>query len=196
MENKTYPRRVDGKITKEYRAWKSMKARCYAPCNKLNHNKHYQLKNIQVCDEWKNSFDCFMNDMGYAPSEKYSLDRIDNNKGYCKENCRWVTFDVQAKNRGSFNILITYNNKTMVLKDWAREYGVEYTVLRRRLKRGLSFEKAISEDPNDRLHTYNEKTQTVGEWCKEVGITRSLFYDRKHRGWSIEKILTTKHNKI
>jgi hypothetical protein len=137
-----------------------------------------------------------MNDMGYAPSEKYSLDRIDNNKGYCKENCRWVTFDVQAKNRGSFNILITYNNKTMVLKDWAREYGIEYTVLRRRLKRGLSFEEAISEDPNNRLHTYNEKTQTVKEWCEEMGITRSLFYDRKHRGWSIEKILTTKHNKI
>jgi len=196
-KNRKYPTRIDGKITKEYRAWKAMKTRCYSSCNKTNHTKNYHLNSIFVCETWIDSFDHFINDMGFAPSDKHSLDRIDNSKGYCKENCRWATMDVQSKNRGSFNIIITHNNKTMVLKDWAKELNIEYTTLRKRLLKGLSFEEAISKDPYNRQIWYNGKSQTMKEWSDELKIPKEVLYDRKHKGWSIEKMFTTKiNNKI
>ena len=84
------------KDLKEYRIWKAMKSRCYAPCLK---HLSYQQKGIIVCDEWKNSFDKFYEDMGPIPSNNHSLDRINNNGNYCKENCRWVTRSVSNFNR-------------------------------------------------------------------------------------------------
>lgn len=73
------------KDLKEYRIWKAMKSRCYSQCLK---HLSYQQKGIIVCDEWKNSFDKFYEDMGPIPSNNHSLDRINNNGNYCKENCR------------------------------------------------------------------------------------------------------------
>ena len=135
-------RKIKGIPTKEYYAWKAMKARCYAPCNK--DMGKYQKGNITVCEEWKHSYENFINDMGFAPSTKHSLDRIDTTKGYYKENCRWATTKEQANNRGNFNILITFENKTLVLKDWAAELGIKYTTLYNRLYRSkLTFENAI-----------------------------------------------------
>lgn len=135
-------RKIKGIPTKEYRAWKAMKARCYAPCNK-NMGKYQEYK-IEVSKEWKNSYETFMLDMGPAPSLEHSLDRINTKKGYCKENCRWATKKEQANNRGNFNILITFNGKTLVLKDWANLLNIKYTTLYNRLYRSkLPFEKAI-----------------------------------------------------
>ena len=130
-----------------------MKARCYAPCNK--DMGKYQKGNIIVCEEWKHSFENFINDMGFAPSTEHSLDRIDTTKGYSKENCRWATKKEQANNRGNFNILITFENKTLVLKDWAAELGIKYTTLYNRLYRSkLTFENSLTtpEEVNQRLN--------------------------------------------
>lgn len=124
-------RKINGTPTKEYAAWKGMKARCYAPCN-INMGS-YQKNNIQVCNRWLHSFDNFIEDMGFAPSKSSSLDRINNKDNYCKENCRWVEHDVQSKNRGKFNIIITYNNETKVLKDWAKHFNIKYTTLWHRI---------------------------------------------------------------
>jgi hypothetical protein len=94
-----------GKRSKEYKCWNSIKSRC------LN-CKHKQFKNyggrgITICDEWLNSFETFLKDMGLAttkaiglaPSKAHSLDRIDNARGYSKENCRWATNQQQAINQ-------------------------------------------------------------------------------------------------
>lgn len=136
-------RKIEGKPTKEYQAWKAMKARCYAPCNK--NMGTYQKNKIQVCEEWLHSFENFIRDVGLAPTKKHSLDRINNKKDYCKENCRWVEHKIQVKNRGSFNIVITYNNKTKVLKDWAKYFNIKYTTLRHRIVNlNLSLEEALT----------------------------------------------------
>jgi hypothetical protein len=83
----------------EYRAWSHMKERCNNP-----RQKHYYLyggRGITVCDRWK-VFSNFYKDMGLRPTNKHSLDRIDNNSGYSPDNCRWTNQLVQTVNR-SFN---------------------------------------------------------------------------------------------
>ena len=83
------------KNTKIYQTWKSMKARCFS--NKVA-KKDYADKGIMVCKQWS-SFLQFYKDMGDKPAPEYSIDRIDNNKGYCPHNCRWATKHTQSVNR-------------------------------------------------------------------------------------------------
>ena len=82
--------------TRTYNSWVSMKDRCY-----YTKHKDYALyggRGITVCPRWRRSFLNFLEDMGERPPNK-TLDRIDNDKGYCKSNCRWSTPQVQVMNR-------------------------------------------------------------------------------------------------
>lgn len=79
-----------------YKVWDSMIQRCYNIEN--SHHGDYGGRGITVCEEWKVDFSNFIKDMGEKP-KNLTLDRIDNNKGYFKENCRWVTMKVQNRNR-------------------------------------------------------------------------------------------------
>ena len=147
MRKGIYRGKTDGKITKEYRAWKAMKARCYAKCNE-NMGKYKKL-NIEVCDRWLNSFVNFIDDMGVAPGPEYTLDRIDSTKDYSPDNCRWATWKTQSANRAGFNRVYTYNGETMVLKHWAEKLGIKYTSLYQRIFRSkMTFEEAINYKAN------------------------------------------------
>lgn len=81
----------------EYQSWKAMIQRCTNP--KAQGYEYYGGRGITVCSPWLNSFEEFYADMGLRPSNGYSIDRIDNNKGYYKENCRWATSAEQNKNK-------------------------------------------------------------------------------------------------
>lgn len=83
------------KNTKLYQTWKSIKARCFS--NKKA-KLDYASRDIMVCKQWS-SFLQFYKDMGDKPSEKHSIDRIDNDKGYCPHNCRWATSYEQSINK-------------------------------------------------------------------------------------------------
>lgn len=132
---------MNKKTLKEYRIWKAMKARCYAPSNR--NMGHYQDRGIQVCEEWRHNFDAFMRDMGPIPGPEYSIDRIDPYKDYTPDNCRWLTMKDQQKNRSNCRYF-TYNNRTECLKEWARIFGVKYTTLYMAITRdGRSFEEAV-----------------------------------------------------
>ena len=175
---------------KEYRIWKSMKSRCYSACHKKS---SYQQKGIIVCDEWKNSFDKFYKEMGPILSNNHSLDRINNDGNYCKENCRWATAEIQTKNRGNFNLNYEYNGKTLCLKDWAKEFNIKYTTLYLRIyQEKLTFEEAINREKRaNKIYSIQGHTGTIYQLCEIFGIKPRIVYDRVHYGWDIEKAIIT-----
>lgn len=91
---------IDGKPTKQYRRWLAMRQRCNNPNNKAY--KNYGARGITVCDEWNSSFQAYFDYVskldGYG-REGMTLDRIDNDKGYCPGNVRWATKSEQEKNK-------------------------------------------------------------------------------------------------
>jgi hypothetical protein len=127
--------------TKFYKLWNGIIDRCENPTSSSYHN--YGAKGITVCTEWHKyeNFKEWALANGYK--EGLSIDRIDNNKGYYPENCRWVTFQEQQNNKKD-NHYITYNNKTMSLGDWARELKCERATIYARLQRGWTEEEAVS----------------------------------------------------
>lgn len=108
-----------------------MKFRCY---NKNNPDyKYYGLKGIKICSEWLEDFKTFY-DWSLANGYKKGLtiDRINVNGNYEPSNCRWVSWKVQQNNRSN-NHLITYNNQTHTLSEWANLLNMPVSRLVRRL---------------------------------------------------------------
>lgn len=127
--------------TAEYQTWLGFKKRCNNPKNKGY--KNYGGRGIIVCDRWLHSFENFFEDMGYRPSPKHSLDRIENNKGYYKENCRWATRKEQNNNQRS-NVKITFKNTTLNIAQWADTLNINASTIRARIRKGWGLEKAVS----------------------------------------------------
>lgn len=123
--------KAGGKKITEYYAWHSMKDRCLREKHPCYHR--YGGRGITVCDRWVNSFQNFLDDMGFKPYKKATLDRVDNNKGYYKENCRWVDFSVQNNNRSN-NVFISYKDKTLSKAQWARLLKIEPTNFQNQIK--------------------------------------------------------------
>lgn len=88
----------------EYTSWIEMRRRCY---NTKRHNySEYGGRGIKVCRRWKTSFENFLADMGDKPNKNYSIDRIDVNKNYTEENCKWSDSLEQCHNRRCSNSYI------------------------------------------------------------------------------------------
>lgn len=111
-----------------YNTWNLMRSRCNTESNKLY--KFYGGRGISVCEEWKN-FDKFVEDMGSSYSEGLTLDRVDNNGDYSKENCRWATKKEQANNRRS-NRIIEHDGTSMTIAQWAELSGLKPSTFRQR----------------------------------------------------------------
>ena len=167
----------------------SMKQRCYNPNAKSY--KHYGGRGIVICDEWLSSSKTFYNwsnDNGYK--EGLTIDRIDNNKGYSPENCRWVSAKVQANNKRN-NRVITYKGETKTLAEWCEVLDLDYDVIEHRLSRSnWNAEKAFNTRKNAYIIMidYNGKSQSLYKWSKELKIPYNTLYSRfVEMGWSVEK---------
>lgn len=87
---------VGGKESRTYSSWRSMLKRCYDP--RSNGYERWGGRGIAVCDSWRESFANFLADMGERP-EGMTLDRIDNDRNYEPDNCRWATWSEQRRNQ-------------------------------------------------------------------------------------------------
>lgn len=144
--------------TRLYRIWNGIKNRCFN--ENIPKYKNYGNRGIFVCDEWKNDFMSFYNwsmDNGY--DDNLSIDRIDYNGNYEPNNCRWITNKEQSRNKRNNN-LITYNNETHCISEWAEILGFKSNDIYRRLKLGWCVEK-IFNTPIKELKTNNVKAYQV-----------------------------------
>lgn len=132
--------------TDTYTVWAQMKARCLNP----NHRSfpRYGGRGIEVCQKWMD-FQGFLEDMGEKPIGKFSLDRIDNNGSYCKENCRWTDSKTQSNNKGN-NHTLTVNGISRTVTEWAEAFDISPITLRSRLRAGWDVNKALTYPVNAR----------------------------------------------
>lgn len=126
--------------TRVYSIWDKMKARCYNP--KQKGYERYGGRGIRVCDRW-HDFQNFLEDMGEPPTDRHSIDRIDNDGNYEPGNCRWATPKEQANNMSTTTFL-EFDKERLSLSDWAEKTGINKKILAGRLRDGWSVEKALS----------------------------------------------------
>lgn len=124
-----------------YRTWHGMKQRCLNP-NAVAY-EHYGGRGITICDEW----------LEYEPFHRWalangyrkglSIERIDVDGNYEPSNCTWIARNRQTENTRRSRP-VTFRGETKILKHWARDLGLPAKLLRNRLNRGWSVEKAFS----------------------------------------------------
>lgn len=122
-----------------YHCWEAIKQRCLNP--KCKSFPSYGGRGINLDKKWL-TFEGFYEDMGDIPNGK-TIDRINNDGNYCKENCKWSTDQEQMNNRRVCKYL-TYNGKTQSVSNWARELNINRHRLYSRLRLGWSTERALT----------------------------------------------------
>ncbi len=184
----------DSKI-RFYHIWESMKTRSTNPNNK------YYKKGIRICNEWlvyetfkKDMYDSYLKHAQLHGEENTTIDRINTNGNYELSNCRWATYQEQAKNRNS-NIWISYKNEVKCLNDWAKELDIPRLTLLKRLESGWDITKAFEtpvkrgQRTKQQTITYNNETKTIKEWSDITGLLPCTIRIRLKRGWTIQKAL-------
>lgn len=148
-------RRKEFFLNPNYKHWKSHSniERVWIWLNqRCNNEKHKSYKNYWLrwikC-EW-NSFEDFYKDMGETYKEWLSIDRIDVNWNYCKENCKWSN-DFEQANNTRRNVYIELDWITKTMQEWCRELWISYTMVRRRIQKWMNKVDAILT-PNKRLN--------------------------------------------
>ena len=146
MADKNRERQTHGETgSRLYYIWCAMRYRCENPTDPAYSN--YGARGIKVCNRWQ-SFENFRADMGRRPKGK-TLDRIDNDGDYEPSNCCWSTYVEQTHNTRR-NRWVTFNGKTLIVSDWARETGISESLIRYRLNHGWTTKQALTTQPGER----------------------------------------------
>lgn len=173
-------------ISPTYHTWSGMIARCTDP----GHASYarYGGAGISVDPQWTD-FSKFLADMGEKPSGQ-TLDRINGERGYSKENCRWSTPTQQARNKSN-NRLITARGETRTQAEWCEILGLSPATLNDRLANGWSVERALftqagtsNNNAKSRMLTHAGRTMCVTDWARATGISAALIYTRLHKGYT------------
>lgn len=136
----------------EAKVFRHMLDRCTNPHNKSF--KDYGGRGIRVCERWRNGeggqtgFECFVSDLGPRPAGG-TIERLDVNKGYCPENCAWVSKAAQARNTRR-NIHIEIGGRKLTVAEWARVKRISEFTIYRRLEAGWEPAKAVLSPVNVR----------------------------------------------
>ncbi len=130
--------RIKGKVRPTFVTWSAMIRRCTNP--KAIDYKNYGSRGIVVCERWLDVRN-FIEDMGDRPSGM-SLERVDNNGPYSKENCIWADRRTQNINTRR-NVLITHNGETHTVSVWAERLGLSSLKIYKRIHRGWNHADAL-----------------------------------------------------
>jgi hypothetical protein len=192
--------RHNWKYLKLCRVYHSMMERCYS----IKHHAYnrYGGRGIIVCDEWSNGEKFGRSTKGWLAFKEWALshgykdgltiDRINNNKGYSPDNCRWVDRIVQANNTRR-NVYLTINGETKTATEFARQYHVKPVLLLERVRKGMPLDKVVkSSRLNGKKVLYKGEYKLVADWCRELHLPYANTLLRLRRGWSVEKAFETK----
>ncbi len=176
---------------RSFRVWQYMLSRCYNPTHHAY--VYYGAKGVTVCKEWLEDYTKFRDFLylnGYdenAPFGKYTVDRIDNSKGYSPDNCRLVSMKVQSLNKTN-NHRIEYQGRVMTVTEAAELNGLTNRQVLNRLDKGWDLMRAL-ETPLTLIKTYevNGETHTISEWARIMRVTDAVIRGRL-RVQSMEKI--------
>lgn len=175
--------------TRIYIIWCNMKSRCYNENNTFY--SYYGGRGITVCEEWKNNFEAFYNwAMSNGYKENLEIDKIDNDKGYSPENCRWIDRTSQMNNIRN-NKKLVFNGNEATIKDLARKYKIDSGCLRWRIDHGWDLEKALTTPSAKKYIEYQGEVKNISEWAKQYGLEYSCLQYRLANGWDVEKALKT-----
>lgn len=119
--------------TRPYEIWQGIKGRCYNK-NDARYSR-YGGRGITVCEEWREDFSAFYKwALANGYRDDLTIDRIDNNKGYSPDNCRWADQETQSRNRAS-NVKIRIGNATKTLVEWCEIFDLNYKTVYARYRR-------------------------------------------------------------
>jgi len=189
---------------KEKAIWNKMISRCHRETS--SHYKDYGARGIHVCPQWKESFWAFAKDIGKVPPG-FSIERKDNNAGYCPENCILIPRKDQCWNRRT-TAWVTIDGETKPLGKWCTYYGISRKVYYKRRKLGMSAEQALTT-PNRPIQ-YLQKGECWGKkniqwleiegikkpvavWLQEIGIGRAAYNERIKSGMTPQDAVLTPH---
>jgi len=114
-----------------YRVWAGIQRRCSNP--RSGDYKYYGGRGVSYDPKWK-TFEGFWEDMGDTWKEGLSIDRIDVNGNYCKENCRWATQKDQTRNKRN-NRLLEYKGETRCVSEWCELLGLKRDKIKDRINK-------------------------------------------------------------
>lgn len=178
-------------VERAYKTWSSMKYRC-----KDASNPYYGGKNITYCERWE-SFDAFFEDMG-GRDKGYSLDRIDPNDNYYKENCRWATVGTQARNRTN-NVTVTFRGVEFEIATLFSENAfISHNAYTNQLKYDVFFHRitrlnwGVIKAASTPLIPNDKKKLTL--MAERRGLTNVIVWNRLYSGWSLRQALRTPLN--
>lgn len=185
--------------------WNAMMQRCY---DKNNHNyPRYGARGIYVCEDWKDfyNFEKWARSTIGHKTKKYTVDRIDNDGPYAPWNCKWSTPKEQVRHRRD-TIMATVDGQKKPLAEWCEIYGLKYTTVKERIKRGWNIEECFKKKPREIVHQPEKRVcdqyyiingveKNVSDWAKQYNISRYTVYGRLNKGWNILDALTTPPNR-
>lgn len=179
-----------------YPVWSGLFTRCH---NKNSKDyKYYGAKGVTICGRWSikggEGFWNFVKDMSPRP-EGTTLDRIDREKEYSPDNCRWATPLEQVNNRGIATSL-TYDGETHTITEWGEITGIGRETLYQRINyRGWDAKKALTTPKKKAKRgrkvflDYHGERIDLAEAERLTGVSRSTIQRKMRLGWALDDII-------
>lgn len=172
--------------TPEHRVWKGIRRRCNGQ-NRKDYER-YGGKGITVCKRWS-SFENFLSDMGKRPSNKHSIERRNNTKGYSPANCYWATDDEQRNNKRTSRI-IKIGRRKQTLRQWCDEFDAPYARVHDRIDLlGWDPLRALQTPSTVSQFTHNGRTMSIRQWCIYLELEESTVYRKIRKGATVREAL-------